>query len=77
MIELFFSVLFLLVSYFMTTLALVQAYIPGTSKIIQEKNGRVRKVFEYGKTLFVSLAIASIVSSLMFYYFVYPLYNPS
>jgi hypothetical protein len=75
-IEIFFSILFLLVSYFMTTLALVQGYIPGTSKIVQEKDGKVRQVLQYGKILLISFVIASIFSGLMFYYFVYPLYYP-
>jgi hypothetical protein len=61
----------------MTTLALVQGYIPGTSKFVQEKDGKVRQVLQYGKILLIGFVIASIFSSLMFYYFVYPHYYPS
>lgn len=61
----------------MTTLALVQGYIPGTNRFVQEKDGKVRQVLQYGKILLISFVIASFFSGLMFYYFVYPLYYPS
>lgn len=45
--EIFFSILFLLVTYFMTTLGLVQGYIPGGYKTIKEKNGKTYQVINY------------------------------
>jgi hypothetical protein len=77
MIEIFFSILFLLASYFMKTLAWVQGYVPGTKRFVQQKDGKVHQVLQNGKILRISFVIASFFSGLMFYYFVYPPYYPS
>lgn len=73
--EIFFSILFLLVTYFMTTLGLVQGYIPGGYKTIKEKNGKTYKVINYIRILGISLIIATIFSGIYFYFFIYPGYQ--
>lgn len=77
MLEIFFSLLFILVSYFMTTLAIVQGLAPGATTVIQDRSGKVQKVAQYGKIMLVSFVIAGFFSGIMFYLFIYPNYYPS
>lgn len=73
--EIFFSILFLLVTYFMTTLGVVQGYIPGGYKTVKEKNGKTHQIINYAKILGISFIIASVFSGMFFYFFIYPSYQ--
>jgi hypothetical protein len=70
-----FSIVFLLVTYFLAALGLIQGFIPGGHKIIREKDGKTREIIQYGKILGISFIIASVLSGLMFYFFIYPNYQ--
>ncbi|WP_228779998.1 hypothetical protein [Aquiflexum lacus] len=73
--DIFFSLLFLLVTYFMTSVALLQVYIPGGIKSLEEKERRLRLFLEYKKIMGISFVISCCLSGLMFYYFIYPVYQ--
>lgn len=73
--EVFATILFLLCTYFITGIALIQGYFPGTSKWVREKNGFIRPLTEYGKVMLYSLAVSLVLTGLMFYFFIYPSYD--
>jgi len=74
-IEITFSIIVLLTSYFMTALALIHEYIPGGIKHIKEKDGKVRDIVNFGRVFGVSFLVASFFSGLMFYIFIFPSYR--
>ncbi|WP_373523962.1 hypothetical protein [Aquiflexum sp.] len=73
--DIFFSLLFLLVTYFMTSVALLQVYIPGGIRSFKENEGRIQRFIEYKKIMGISFVIACCLSGIMFYYFIYPVYQ--
>ncbi|WP_373494539.1 hypothetical protein [Aquiflexum sp.] len=73
--DIIFSFLFLLVTYFMTSLAMLQVYIPGGMKSFKENNGRIQQLIAYKKIMAISFVIACCLSGVMFYYFIYPSYQ--
>lgn len=73
--DIFFSFLFLLVTYFMTSVALLQVYIPGGIKSLREKEGRIQPFMDYKKIMVISFLISMCLSGVMFYYFIYPSYQ--
>jgi len=75
MTHIFFSIIFLLASYFLAVLALVQGYIPGGYKIIKGEDGKTRETIRYIRVLGISFIIASALSGMMFYFFIYPIYQ--
>ncbi|MCL6260567.1 hypothetical protein M3O96_15800 [Aquiflexum sp. TKW24L] len=77
MMDIFFSLTFLLVIYFLTTLGLIQGYIPGGITYIKEKNGKTQQIIHYGRIIGISLIIASAFSGVVFYFFIYPNYQIS
>ncbi|MFD2200611.1 hypothetical protein [Shivajiella indica] len=74
-IEIFFSILVLLTSYFLTSLALFHGYIPGGIERIKEKNGKIRDIIHFWRIFVACFLIASLFSGLMFYVFVFPTYR--
>jgi hypothetical protein len=75
MMNIFFSIAFLLASYFLAVLALVQGYIPGGYQIIKGEDGQTRKSIQYIRIIGISFMIASALSGMMFYFFIYPSYQ--
>lgn len=73
--DIFFSLLFLLVTYFMTSVALLQVYIPGGERTFKEKDGRIEQFIEIKKIMGISFLIACCLSGIMFFYFIYPSYQ--
>lgn len=74
-IEIFFSLLFLLSSYFMTTMALIHGYIPGGVKHIKEKDGKEKDIVNFGRVFGISFLVASFFSGFIFYIFIFPSYR--
>jgi hypothetical protein len=74
-LEIIFSILVLLISYFMTSLALLHGYIPGGVKHILEKNGEEKDVVNFLRVFGISFLVASFFSGLMFYMFIFPSYR--
>jgi hypothetical protein len=58
----------------MTTLGLVQGYIPGGYKTIKEKDGKPYQIINYAKILGISFLIAAVFSLAFFFFFIYPNY---
>lgn len=75
MTHFFFSILFLLSTYFLAVLALYQGYIPGGYSNIKGEDGKTHKIKHYGRVLGISFIIASVLTGLMFYFFVLPSYQ--
>jgi len=75
MIEVFFSISLLLIIYFMTTLGLVQGFVPGGYRLVKEKGGQTHQEINFGKILAVSFIIASVFSGMMLYFFIFPDYK--
>lgn len=73
--DIFFSFLFLLVTYFMTSVAMLQLYVPGGIKSLKEKEGKVQPFMPYKKIMGISFVISICLSGVMFYYFIYPSYQ--
>jgi hypothetical protein len=74
-IEITFSIIILLSSYFLTALALIHEYIPGGIKHIREKDGKIRDIINFGRVFGVSFLVASLFSGLMLYVFIFPGYR--
>ncbi|MCS4434522.1 hypothetical protein [Aquiflexum gelatinilyticum] len=75
MTHILFSIIFLMASYFLAVLALVQGYIPGGYRIEKGDDGKTREFLQYLKILGISFIIASALSGMMFYFFIYPSYQ--
>jgi hypothetical protein len=68
----FFSFIFLFISYFLSVLALMQVYFPEGLNIIEENDWKMQQFVAYKKILWASLAISSFITGIMFHFFVYP-----
>jgi len=68
----FFSFIFLFITYFLTVLALLQVYIPEGINIMNENDWKMQQFVAYKKILWASLAISSFITGMMFHFFVYP-----
>jgi hypothetical protein len=75
MTHIFFSIIFLLASYFLAVLGLVQGYIPGGYRIIKGEDGKTRESIQYVRIIGISFIIATALSGMMFYFFIYPSYQ--
>jgi hypothetical protein len=64
-----------LASYFLAVLSLVQGYIPGGYRIVKGDDEKTTEIFQFVKILGISFIIASALSGIMFYYFIYPSYQ--
>ncbi|RZS97057.1 hypothetical protein [Cecembia calidifontis] len=74
-IDILFSILFLLLSYFFSVLALIHVYIPGGIRQIKGLDQKIREVVNFPRVFGISLLIASLITGIMFYTFIYPSYR--
>ncbi|EKB51209.1 hypothetical protein B879_00002 [Cecembia lonarensis LW9] len=74
-IDIFFSILFLMMSYFMTVLGLIHVYIPGGIQKIKLRNGKIRELVNLPKIFGVSFILSSFLTVVMFYFFIFPHYR--
>ncbi|ERM84186.1 hypothetical protein P872_15495 [Rhodonellum psychrophilum GCM71 = DSM 17998] len=69
--ESFFSLLFLIGAYFLTSLALVQGYIPFTNRMELTRAKKSYPLSYLRKIMGISILIASFLALIMFYFFIY------
>lgn len=74
-IDIFFSILFLMMSYFMTVVSLIHMYIPGGIQKIKLRNGKIRELVDLPKIFGVSFILSSFLTVVMFYFFIFPHYR--
>jgi len=74
-IDISFSLLFLLFSYFFSMMALIHVYIPGGVKKIKGLDQKIKEIVNLPLVFGVSFLIASLITGLMFYSFIYPAYR--
>lgn len=70
--EMLFSLLFLVSAYFLTTLALVQGNFPWFMKKELDRPKEISSFSQHRKTLGISMLIAVFFTLIMFYFFIYP-----
>lgn len=74
-IEIFFSLAFLLLTYFMTSVALIHVYIPGAIQKIRRKDGKIAEKINFARIYGPSLVLAILFTYLMFNFFISPTYQ--
>ncbi|EOZ98783.1 hypothetical protein A33Q_1437 [Indibacter alkaliphilus LW1] len=73
--ELIFSLLFLMTAYFLTAVGLIQGLIPGGKKNIRNEDGDLERVLSAKRVLYISFLLASFMTMLMVYFFIFPDYR--
>lgn len=71
--ELFLAFFFLLMTYFMTTLGVVEGCIQEGVKTVKEKNGKIHQTRKCAKILETGFILDSVFSGM--YIFIYPGYQ--
>jgi len=70
--QLLFSLLFLVVAYFLTSLALIQGYFPLIRRTELKNPNKISLYPQYRKILGISLLISIFFTLIMFYFFISP-----
>ncbi|WP_291785042.1 hypothetical protein [Cecembia sp.] len=74
-LDIIFSVIFLLLSYFFSVLGIIHGYIPGGIKKIMGKKGKIKEEINISKVFGLSFIIASLLTGFMFFNFILPTYQ--
>jgi hypothetical protein len=74
-IDIFFSIIFLLLSYFFSVLGLIHTYIPGGIKKIIRRHGEIKEEINFSRVYGLSFFIACLLTGIMLFNFILPSYQ--